>query len=318
MNDILGSEAKSAFDSGISCQILMMKRLLYILSLHMLLISQNAAFAQPKFSDTALYKITYKFIFAYDTTDFGKKSSENVNLYIGQAYSVYRDAEYELYEQEKLKEMQQLKYQIETRDLSKPITRSGSLTKIPKSEVFKKIDANVLYKKEVLAGRDYVIEDNLPQIQWKIDSETKMFGNIKGQKAQGYFRGRVYIAWFAPLLKLRAGPWKLSGLPGVILEAYDEKNEVLFSFTGLEFLQKKGPTIIALPARYIKTKNQDYEKLVKLYREDPIAFINNRRAQQGITVSVEGKSLDDIIRNQPPKKKPEKSPINNLLETVRD
>jgi len=48
------------------------------------------------------------------------------------------------------------------------------------------------------------------------------------QKAEGDFRGRHYIAWFSNKILIPDGPWKLCGLPGLILEAYDEKKTVYF------------------------------------------------------------------------------------------
>ena len=62
------------------------------------------------------------------------------------------------------------------------------------------------------------------------------------QKAECDFRGRHYIAWFNPKIPIPDGPWKLRGLPGLIIEAYDEKKHVQFNFTSLtlpaEFTEK--------------------------------------------------------------------------------
>ncbi|MDT8346968.1 MAG: GLPGLI family protein [Flavobacteriaceae bacterium] len=68
----------------------------------------------------------------------------------------------------------------------------------------------------------YAIQENLPKIQWKIEEETKSIGNYTCRKATTSFRGRNYTVWFTPEIPLPYGPWKLNGLPGLILEAYDD------------------------------------------------------------------------------------------------
>ncbi|MGF1925007.1 MAG: GLPGLI family protein, partial [Bacteroidia bacterium] len=82
--------------------------------------------------------------------------------------------------------------------------------------------------------KDYLVEEAIPKINWQISNETKSLGSIHCQKATARFKGRNWIAWYAPELPFQSGPWKLNGLPGLILEAYDEKKEVQFSFAGIE------------------------------------------------------------------------------------
>jgi GLPGLI family protein len=289
-----------------------MKSQRYLMPLAALFYTVNAT-SQVKFSDTALYKVTYAFSFSYDTTDLSKKFTEDMHLYAGQSYSVFRDAGYDLYEQERIRQMKQIMDQIKTHDLSKPITRNGGTGNISQTEVFKKINGNTVYKKEALAGRNYLIEDNLPVIQWQTDAETKMFGDIRAQKAHGNFRGRRYTAWFAPQFPVSAGPWKLYGLPGIILEAWDEKKEVMFLFRGVQQLQEQAAVIIRPPVKYTSAKEDEYERLHQLYLEYPQAFIASRNTALGITVTVDGKSLESIRNNQP-RKKAVKPQVNNVLE----
>ena len=81
---------------------------------------------------------------------------------------------------------------------------------------------------------DYLIQGSLPAIDWTISSDTATFGGLHCQKATSHFKGRDYIVWFCPDLPVHAGPWKLNGLPGVIVDAHDTKNEVVFTFDGVE------------------------------------------------------------------------------------
>ncbi|NJN34028.1 MAG: GLPGLI family protein [Saprospiraceae bacterium] len=86
-----------------------------------------------------------------------------------------------------------------------------------------------------------IVSDNYV-IDWQISEETKTIKDMVLQKAECDFRGRHYIAWFNPKITIPDGPWKLRGLPGLIIEAYDEKKHVQFNFTSLtlpaEFTEK--------------------------------------------------------------------------------
>ncbi|MDE6576983.1 MAG: GLPGLI family protein [Muribaculaceae bacterium] len=56
---------------------------------------------------------------------------------------------------------------------------------------------------------------------WEIDSLTKEVLGYECIHAKCSFRGREWDAWFTPEIPYKEGPWKLAGLPGLILEAYD-------------------------------------------------------------------------------------------------
>ncbi|MBL7472907.1 GLPGLI family protein [Robertkochia sediminum] len=87
-------------------------------------------------------------------------------------------------------------------------------------------------------GSNYVKEE-IPVIDWKISQETKKIGALDCIKATGSFRGREYTAWFSPEIPVPFGPWKLYGLPGLILEAYDKNKEIYFYFKSLEYPTKR-------------------------------------------------------------------------------
>ena len=80
-------------------------------------------------------------------------------------------------------------------------------------------------------------------MDWKLQPETKNIGNFKAHKATTKFRGRKYTAWYTLEVPLPYGPWKLQGLPGLILEAYDEKKEMYLYFKSLEYPTKNNTRI---------------------------------------------------------------------------
>ncbi|WP_396178850.1 GLPGLI family protein [Flavobacterium sp.] len=77
----------------------------------------------------------------------------------------------------------------------------------------------------------FIVKENWIEINWKIESKTKKIGNYTATMAKGSFRGRDYTAWFTYDIPAPFGPWKLHGLPGLILEAEDSEKMMRFYAT---------------------------------------------------------------------------------------
>lgn len=75
-------------------------------------------------------------------------------------------------------------------------------------------------------------EDYTPQA-WIVMDSTKQILGYTCKKAKCDFRGRQWIAWFAVEIPVKDGPWKLNGLPGLILEAYDSKRDYHYTATNI-------------------------------------------------------------------------------------
>lgn len=80
----------------------------------------------------------------------------------------------------------------------------------------------------------FIIEEDIPDIKWTINSENKTIGNFTCIKAVGVFGGRTYEAWFTPQIPVSLGPYKLGGLPGMILEAKSQDGRVSYTFAAYE------------------------------------------------------------------------------------
>ncbi len=84
-----------------------------------------------------------------------------------------------------------------------------------------------------VCNTDLKYEEDLPEMDWKIQDETDTLLGYMVQKAVCSFRGRDYTAWFAPQLPMQAGPWKFSGLPGLILKVEDSRGHYTFIARGI-------------------------------------------------------------------------------------
>lgn len=74
----------------------------------------------------------------------------------------------------------------------------------------------------------------LGEIQWEIGDSTKTVLGYECSIATANYHGRHWTAWFTTEIPLQEGPWKLTGLPGLILEASESTGQHSFIATGLE------------------------------------------------------------------------------------
>ncbi|MFN4144804.1 MAG: GLPGLI family protein [Runella sp.] len=85
----------------------------------------------------------------------------------------------------------------------------------------------------VFNGSKCVVIDSIPTFDWKLLSEHKKVGNFNCQKATTTWRCANYEVWFAPEIPYNLGPWKLNGLPGLIVEAHNLTADHRYSLTSL-------------------------------------------------------------------------------------
>jgi hypothetical protein len=154
------------------------------------------------------------------------------------------------------------------------------------------------------------------------------------QEATCHFKGRDYTAWFCPDLPVHIGPWKLNGLPGVIVDARDAKNDVIFKFDGVEkamptppknetaVAEKDQPPIlrgldddmnlISPPAGTIKTTQKEFDKMKGTMEKDPNAFAQAINASNRANAQGGGVKMDNIMIPKGPA--PRGPVINNPIE----
>lgn len=271
---------------------------------------------QAQQPDTALVLVHYKFTHIRDTAKRANPYAENMALYVGKNASGYRSYDRAVSDAG-------FRKQVEDQLANSPDGRITTNRRMVGSlvEYYQYPNSKAMVRKEWMFN-NYVIADTLPGIAWQIYRDTATFGGLHCQEATCHFKGRDYTAWFCPSLPLHVGPWKLNGLPGVIVEAYDTKKEVVFKFDGIEkvILSKNGgrlpadskvfglfgdltgdPNIIQPPAKAIKTTEKEFAKLQAAMSKDPNAFANSPIAADGPSpkMSMSVKSGPAAVINNP-------------------
>ena len=86
--------------------------------------------------------------------------------------------------------------------------------------IFRSADDNqmTVYDKAGSLEHGYYTEP-LGEIVWEISDSTKIVLGYDCVMATANYHGRDWTAWFTPDIPLQEGPWKLCGLPGLILAA---------------------------------------------------------------------------------------------------
>ena len=149
------------------------------------------------------------------------------------------------------------------------------------------LKSKTLYSRDL--GFDYV-KDTTIDINWKLSNEDKKIGIYTVQKATATFRGRNYTAWFTTQIPLPYGPWKLSGLPGLILEAYDTHKEIYWYFKNIEYPTKKKYLLKA-----IETPNNKWMSFEEYKKARIEGYLN---AQMGGRMVAESAGFSNNENNQ--------------------
>lgn len=85
--------------------------------------------------------------------------------------------------------------------------------------------------------KNLVVIDSIKDLNWILLDEEKEINSYKCKKAITTFRGRTYIAWYTEEVPCKSGPYKFTGLPGLIFYITDNKN-VSFELKSLKKIDK--------------------------------------------------------------------------------
>ena len=250
-----------------------MKIVVYLLLLSSLAV--QAAAREPVL-DRAYMKCLYRYVYTFDTLknelrddllilQIGKEVSKCYSYYTFQCDSLRRTPD---------------GAKVWSELFRRAIEKDGIYGDFPhvrmSTYVYKNYPTGQMTITDRISLQDYCYVDSLHTQTWTMGDSTREVLGYTCQQATADFRGRRWTAWFATDIPVSDGPWKLGGLPGLILEAYDEGQQHVFTAVGLErvkdepiiFNQKDGHN-----RRFEPTNRLDFLRMERRFLMDSNSFI---------------------------------------------
>jgi hypothetical protein len=249
-----------------------MKVILYLL---LTSLAVQAAAREPMI-DRAHMKCLYRYVYTFDTLknelrddllilQIGKEVSKCYSYYTFQSDSLQRTPD----GAKVWSELFQQAIEKDGIDGDFPHVRMSTY-------VYKNYPTGQMTITDRISLQGYRYADSLHAQTWTMGDSTREVLGYTCQQATADFRGRHWTAWFATDIPVSDGPWKLGGLPGLILEAYDEGQQHVFTAVGLErvadepiiFNQKDGHN-----RRFEPTNRLDFLRMERRFLMDSNSFI---------------------------------------------
>jgi len=173
---------------------------------------------------------------------------------------------------------------------------------------YKNLKTQQVLQENEFFGKQFLIKDSLPKLDWKLESETKTIGQyicfkattlIKKSSARDLsnFMRRppenekskdssdiisdennkdkvVVTAWYTPQIPVNQGPDNYWGLPGLILEVSSERTTILCSKIILNPSNKES---IRVPSKGKEVTQEEYDAIVKKKSEEMADMFRSRR-----------------------------------------
>ena len=145
---------------------------------------------------------------------------------------------------------------------------------------------------ERLCEDDFIYKEDTPVQYWLLLDEKKTIRGYECSLAECDFRGRHYYAWYTDEIPMSYGPWKLGGLPGLIVSAYDSHHHYEYTITELG---SDSTPIFRINYNYVDIDRNRLNKLTNeilhrplIYMDNHFHLTNSRRIRSDVMVKEGG------------------------------
>jgi len=166
---------------------------------------------------------------------------------------------------------------------------------------YKNVKEHQLLQEQEFFGKQFLIKDSLPKLDWKLGSETKQIGKYMCFKATAIKSNQdnddeakaqdstatnnlmdeievpkevIVTAWYTPQIPINQGPDEYWGLPGLILEVSADRTTILCSKIVMNPSEKEE---IKAPTKGKEVTKQEYNTIMKKKMEEMSEMFRGRR-----------------------------------------
>lgn len=136
--------------------------------------------------------------------------------------------------------------------------------------IFKNYPAGQLTHTEKICMDWFRYQEVMPDLGWELADTTATVLGYECHGATCRFRGREWLAFYTEEIPIMDGPWKLHGLPGLIMKASDTRGHYRFECIGIKSDASRPVTIYKVP--YNNTSRQKYYDAKNRYDVNPYAY----------------------------------------------
>jgi GLPGLI family protein len=240
--------------------------------------------------DTCVYAVTYTFKYLQDTIQktpcYDKQVLETGNKYIhyGSVYAAQLDSIWDNY-------VNNPKAHRQHKGGGDGINRERELgLKLNEKSTYEDYyinypDRGNLMVTMAIELMEYQYSEPVPKQVWIPSADTATILGYKCLKATTTFRGRTYNAWFTPQVPIRQGPWKFSGLPGLILKINDTEGYFEWTAIGIERPPNSYIYVHKLAKKKVViTSRENVQKIQRKLWDDPAGLMLSQGSAVGTKV----------------------------------
>lgn len=240
----------------------------------------------------------YKYDYKIDSTKMDSVQTEWMYLDINKEGSNYYSKK--AFESDSIS-AEEVKKQIASGSGSISITKKSPGGQL--GERVEKVYPGQIYLLTSVGSNSYKVKEDR-NIEWQIQNETKTINDFNVQKATTNFAGRKWTAWFTAEVPFSDGPYKFSGLPGLIVQLEDQTQSHVFELKALEKRERAGIAEVSLPdgstldffsKKALNVDRDQYKKILDQYRKDPVQGMRQTLStpNTSVVININGQKYSD-------------------------
>lgn len=158
--------------------------------------------------------------------------------------------------------------------------------KLPRKKVtdyvIKSAQDSIITVYDMLRDECVYYTEPFSEMTWEIRDSTKNVLGYECTQATTNYHGRVWTVWFTPEIPIQDGPWKLRGLPGLILEA-TSGDSFGFFIDGVEQTTKSIGKVYG-SEKYEKQNRKDILRSRRAMIDNPMGTLAANGSLEGVKI----------------------------------